>query len=296
MTIAFKPIKLLTLAVGKSPAYHPLSQAGFRTYADKSKAPTTTKHVAGTQKEERVRVRRARPIDVPRVLRFVKEHAKTAWPSLRQNNSQNIVLTDFMARTLAQGNFGFLKTRFECASFGYLNKMTGHSMLAEQQESKRSWGEIRGLALNTAVCPWDAALLEKWARCVQCTRSRQLMLFTAHCLRAPGLHDKYNVHAVLQVVLLVPPNVPKASEVARLLAKNALHRGRDTGFPVLREKALSGLNLQKEWEFFYEVTPDSIKECTQTETLKEDKASPAQNSDSKPINHIKVYSAFPLRK
>ena len=72
-------------------------------------------------------------------------------------------------------------------------------MLAEQQEAKLGWSRIRGVALCSATCPWDAAMLEKWARCVKCPRSKKLMLMTAHCLRAPGLHDKYKVHNIMQV-------------------------------------------------------------------------------------------------
>lgn len=72
-------------------------------------------------------------------------------------------------------------------------------MLAEQQDPRRGWSQIRGLALGGAVCPWDATSLEKWAKCIRCVQSRRLMHFTAHCLRAPALHDKYKVHSILQV-------------------------------------------------------------------------------------------------
>ncbi|XP_045492240.1 uncharacterized protein LOC123691744 [Colias croceus] len=276
MSIAFKLIRLLSPRV-QSPAVCSCHVLNYRNYADKPKAPSTSKHLV-PQNEERIRVRRARPTDVPRILRFVKEHARITWPNLTPNSSHNLILGDFVARTLAQG----------------------HSMLAEQQEAKRTWGTIRGLALSTSVCPWDATLLEKWARCVRCTKSRQLMMFTAHCLRAPGLHDKYNVHTVMQVVLMIPPDSPKSAEIALMLARNTLQRGRDTGFPLVRfdvtnesiTKALSSLNLQKEWEFSYEVQPDAIKECVK-ETLKEDKGG-VQSSEAK--NHITVYTAFPLRK
>lgn len=73
-------------------------------------------------------------------------------------------------------------------------------MLAEQQESRRGSSHIRGLALGVSVCPWDASILEAWARMVRCARDRRLVAFTAHCLRAPALHDKYRVHNILQVV------------------------------------------------------------------------------------------------
>lgn len=72
-------------------------------------------------------------------------------------------------------------------------------MVAEQHSSRRGWLQIRGLALGTAVCAWDAALVERWARCLRCPRSRRMLSFTAHCLRAPALHDKYRVHNILQV-------------------------------------------------------------------------------------------------
>lgn len=72
-------------------------------------------------------------------------------------------------------------------------------MLAEQQESRRGFYQIRGLALTTATSPWDAGMLERWARCLKCPRSRQMLAYTAHCLRAPALHDKYRVHKIMQV-------------------------------------------------------------------------------------------------
>lgn len=60
--------------------------------------------VQGTENEERVRVRRARPADVPRVLRFVREHASAAWPGLiAPPSASHLVLCDYVARALAQG-------------------------------------------------------------------------------------------------------------------------------------------------------------------------------------------------
>lgn len=117
-------------------------------------------------------------------------------PKVSLTNSTNIV------KTFLRWDFLFLFTSFaddNLFSLDYLNS-SGHSMLAEQQEV-RGWSQIRGLALSTALCPWDAAMLERWARCVKCSRSRKLMNFTAHCLRAPALHDKYRVHNILQVRL-----------------------------------------------------------------------------------------------
>ncbi|CAH0717513.1 unnamed protein product, partial [Brenthis ino] len=245
-----------------------------RNYGDKPKAGSSSKQVMVQGTEDiRVRVRRARPADIPRVLRFVKDHSRLAWPGLvgkiPETNS-HIAISDYVARTLAQG----------------------HSMLAEQQEAKRGWSQIRGLALSTSVCPWDATMLEKWARCVRCTRSRKLMLFTAHCLRAPGLHDKYRVHNIMQVVLMVPPNAPKSSEIIQMLAKNSIQRGRDLGFQVLRfdvtddpvAKVLDSLQLKKEYEFNYEVLPNAIK------IFSDDTSNNA--SDAKEGKNIIVYTAF----
>lgn len=76
-------------------------------------------------------------------------------------------------------------------------------MLAEQQEVRRGLSNIRGLALSVAVCPWDASMLERWARTLRCARGRRLVGFTAHCLRAPALHHKYRVQKILQVNLLL---------------------------------------------------------------------------------------------
>ena len=50
-------------------------------------------------------MRRARPADVTRVLRFVREHAKVAWPGLATPPSatHHLVMCDYVARALAQG-------------------------------------------------------------------------------------------------------------------------------------------------------------------------------------------------
>ncbi|CAH0629165.1 unnamed protein product [Chrysodeixis includens] len=250
-----------------------------RLYSDSSKQDVS-KHVVvqGTENEERVRVRRARPADVPRVLRFVREHAKSAWPGLvAPPSASHLVLCDYVARALAQG----------------------HSMLAEQPETRRGWSQIRGLALSMSVCPWDASMLERWARCVRCTRSRRLMHFTAHCLRAPALHDKYRVHNILQVILIVPQDSPKNAEIVHVLAKNSIQRGRDVGFPVLRfdvtdsavGKALEELKLKKEWQLVYDVLPDSLKERPQTDTIPQDQSKPGEPSRNRG-HFIAVYSAL----
>lgn len=59
----------------------------------------------GNENDDRMRVRRARVADVPRVLRFVREHAKTAWPGLISSppSASQLVLSDYVARALAQG-------------------------------------------------------------------------------------------------------------------------------------------------------------------------------------------------
>lgn len=61
--------------------------------------------VQGNENDDRMRVRRARVADVPRVLRFVREHAKTAWPGLISSppSASQLVLSDYVARALAQG-------------------------------------------------------------------------------------------------------------------------------------------------------------------------------------------------
>ncbi|KAH9632160.1 hypothetical protein HF086_006594 [Spodoptera exigua] len=254
-----------------------------RSYSDKQ--DVTSKHVVvrsqvqGSENDDRMRVRRARVADVPRVLRFVREHAKTAWPGLISSppSASQLVLHDYVARALAQG----------------------HSMLAEQQESRRGWSQIRGLALGMSVCPWDAMLLDRWSRCVRCTRSRRLMQFTAHCLRAPALHDKYRVHNILQIILIVPHDSPKNTEIVHLLVKNAIQRGHDVGFPVLRfdvaddniATALEEMKLKKEWQLTYDVLPNALNEQPITETA----ASSMETSKRtyiEPGKFIAVYTAF----
>ncbi|XP_073967364.1 uncharacterized protein isoform X2 [Choristoneura fumiferana] len=245
-----------------------------RNCADKPKTDKASKAaVQGTQNEERLRVRRARPSDVPRVLRFVRENARV-WPGPHVPTASPLVLGDYVARALAQG----------------------HSMVAEQHENRRGWNQIRGLALGTAVCPWDAAMLERWARCIRCTRSRRLMHFTAHCLRAPALHDKYRVHNILQVILIVPPDIPKSGEIINVLAKNSIERGRDVGFPLLRfdvtsesiAKALEDLNLRKEWQLSYDIVPEEINDVEGSERSKQNANRPTNIHG----NFIAVYTAF----
>ncbi|XP_068628014.1 uncharacterized protein [Battus philenor] len=219
-----------------------------RSFADVPKKDSPSDVVVrDTKSDEHIRVRRARPADVPRVLTFIREHTRDVWPSLTAPSSaSHIVLSDYVSRALAQG----------------------HSMIAEHQEAKRNVSRIRALALGTTMCKWDAAALEKWARCVQCSRSRQLLMFTAHCLRAPALHDKYQVHNILQVIMIVPEDVSQRKEVIQMLAKSAMQRGRDIGFSVLRFDAannaviqvLEDMHFNKEWQIVYDVLPDAIKE------------------------------------
>ncbi|XP_032512336.2 uncharacterized protein LOC116766556 [Danaus plexippus] len=252
----------------------------YRNYADSTKVESTSKQVMvqGTADDPVLRVRRARPADITRVIRFVKDNVRLAWPGLvNQNSTSNhVVMSDFVARTLAQG----------------------HSMLAEQQEGKRGWSQIRGVAINTCVCPWDASLLEKWAKCVRCIQSKKMMLFTAHCLRAPELHDKYRVQNILQVILLVPPDSPRSAEVVYMLAKKSIHRGRELGFPLLRfdvtdepiAKILEHLQLKREYAFNYEVLPADIR-VYRMDLNKDEKSSNEKKETKK--NYVTVYTAFP---
>ncbi|XP_049865461.1 uncharacterized protein LOC126366396 [Pectinophora gossypiella] len=253
----------------------------YRCYADTPHTDLTSKQVVvqGNENEQRVRVRRARPSDVPRVLRFVREHARWAWPSLvsapvAPTAASQLVLADYVSRALAQG----------------------HTMVAEQVGSRRGWLQVRGLALGAAVCPWDAAVLERWARCMRCARSRRLMHFTAHCLRAPGLHDKYRVHNILQVIMILPPDAQHNPEIVQVLARSAIQRGREVGYPLLRfdvtnehvAQALEGLQLTKEWHMSYDIMPESMQE-------KESGASPAAavpNPKERKMSFITVYTSF----
>lgn len=72
-------------------------------------------------------------------------------------------------------------------------------MVAEQLESKKGWTHIRGVAVSTGVCPWDAALLKRWSQCVLCPAGKKLLNVAAISLAGPGLHDKYRVQNILQV-------------------------------------------------------------------------------------------------
>ncbi|XP_034825048.1 uncharacterized protein [Maniola hyperantus] len=247
-----------------------------RHFADTPKKdPTRQVMVHGTEGEAHVRVRRARPADAPSVIRFVKDNARLAWPGFvsAPDAPNQVILSDYVARTLAQG----------------------HTMLAEQQMEKRGWCQVRGLALSACVCPWDATLLETWARCVPCTRAHKLLLFAAHCLRAPDLHDKYRVHNILQVVLMVPPD-PKCEEIVQMLARHSIQRCRELGFSLLRfdvtddavTKALEGLQLKKEYEFNYEILPNVIKLYTADINNKETDTSTGK------VPQITVYTSFPM--
>ncbi|XP_047989521.1 uncharacterized protein LOC125228869 isoform X2 [Leguminivora glycinivorella] len=182
----------------------------LRNYSDTSKSDSKKAivKVQGTETEQRLRVRLARPSDVPRVLKFVRDHVRV-WPGPLTPNS--LILNDYVARTLAQG----------------------HSMLAEQTPNATR-SEILGLALAAAIRSWDADILERWANCIRCKRSKRLINFTAHCLRAPKLHENFEVDRILQVTLIVPPDKPKSAEIAQALAKNAIKRGKDSGFPLVR--------------------------------------------------------------
>ena len=69
--------------------------------------------VKGTE-DLRLRVRRARPADVPRVLRFVREYSRLAWPGEEKKPGVNnhVVLSDYVTRTLAQGSYVYLGFMF----------------------------------------------------------------------------------------------------------------------------------------------------------------------------------------
>ncbi|XP_026326746.1 uncharacterized protein LOC113235300 isoform X2 [Hyposmocoma kahamanoa] len=253
----------------------------FRSFADTTVTTSTdvdSKQIAqGPENEQKLRVRRARPSDVPRVLRFVRENARVAWPSIitpAPPTASNLVLCDYVARALAQG----------------------HTMVAEQHSSRRGWLQIRGLALSTAVCAWDAALVERWARCLRCPRSRRVLNFTAHCLRAPALHDKYRVHNILQVNLIVPSNVVNNKEIVHVLAKSAIQRGRDIGFPLLRfdvtdediANSLEELQMKKEWQLAYDILPEAMHEKDVTPSTD---TNSVQDKDKK-TKFFAVYTTF----
>ncbi|XP_041972762.1 uncharacterized protein LOC121728627 [Aricia agestis] len=255
----------------KSPFLRKLMRIGWRNFVDSSSDSKRNKDVMiqGTSLVH-FRVRRARPRDMPRVIRFVQQNAPLMWPGANiptTSKSHVAVMTDLLSRSLSQG----------------------HTMLAEQQEANRGWLQVRGLALNTSLTPWDATLLEKWAHCIQCDSSKKLILLSAQFLQAPGLHKKYMVSQILQILLLVPPDTPRASQVAQVLAKASMHRGQDLGYKVIRfdvtsdlvNKVLSELKLTKEWE----TNVDSVftKETNN------------QRKSSTKIKKIIVYTAFPQR-
>ncbi|CAH2063921.1 unnamed protein product, partial [Iphiclides podalirius] len=258
-----------------------------RGFADIPKKDTSSHvMVRTTDKDEQMRVRRARAADVPRVLKFVREHTRDMWPALTiPSNASQLVLSDYVSRALAQG----------------------HSMIAERQESKHNWSKIKALALSTTTCKWDASVLEKWARCVQCSRSRQALMFTAHCLRAPALHDKYHVHSILQVILIVPEDVSKQTELVNMLVKSAIQRGRDVGFSLVRFdaaneaviKALEQMKMNKEWQIAYDVLPDCIKEREKPKDMKycittvdAEEANKYKEIQFGPGHSLSVYSTF----
>lgn len=214
-----------------------------RKFADKpdKTAPSKLKEIVvkGSEETDRLRIRRARPADVPRVLKFVSAHAASIWPGVETNANTvaHVILSDYVARALAQG----------------------HSMLAEQLETRKGWSYIRGVAIAASTCPWDAGMLMKWSNCVACDKSKKLMQFTAHCLKTPELHDKHNVEKLMQVTLIVPQGHPKANEIATNLMKSTLQRGQEIGSPLMRfdvtnsatAKILEDMKLTKEWEMIF---------------------------------------------
>ncbi|KAI5643568.1 hypothetical protein NE865_04370 [Phthorimaea operculella] len=260
-----------------------------RAFADTPHTDLTTsktsKQLITTENDSKVRVRRARSSDVPRVMRFVRENSRVAWPSLvstpvSPTSTSQLVLADYVARALSQG----------------------HTMMAEQVATRRGWLTVRGLALGSAVCPWDATMLEKWARCIKDQRSRHLVNLAATCLRGPGLHDKYHVHNILQVILIIPPESQNCSEIVQMLAKSAIQRGKEVGFPLLRfdatsepvAKALEDMKLQREWILLCNLlhVADTI---TENSVNKEASKQADETTSAKELpdkgNFVAVYSA-----
>ncbi|XP_063380444.1 uncharacterized protein LOC134667083 [Cydia fagiglandana] len=244
-----------------------------RSYSDtpKSDSKKAVVKVQGTSTEQRVRVRLTRTSDVPRVLKFVREHVRV-WPGPLEPN--RLVLNDYVARTLAQG----------------------HSMLAEQTPNA-TCSEILGLALVAAVCSWDADILEQWSKCIRCTRSKRLVNFTAHCLRAPKLYENYGVEKILQVTLIVPPDKPKSAEIAQALAKNAIKRGKEVGFPLVRfditkdtdAKSLEELNLKNEWSVSYRII--DITDLNQVAEGRKENRKKKETSNVPAANSVSVYTS-----
>ncbi|XP_063635538.1 uncharacterized protein LOC134806236 [Cydia splendana] len=244
-----------------------------RSYSDtpKSDSKKAVVKVQGTDTEQRLRVRLTRPSDVPRVLKFVREHVRV-WPGPLEPN--HLVLNDYVARTLAQG----------------------HSMLAEQTPNVTR-SEILGLALVAAVCSWDADILQQWAKYIRCTRSKRLVNFSAHCLRAPKLHENYGVERILQVTLIVPPDKPKSAEIALALAKTAIKRGKEVGFPLVRfdvtndsdAKSLEELNLKNEWSVSYKIV--DITALNQDAQGRKEDRKKDETSNVTSGNFVTVYTA-----
>ncbi|PZC80074.1 hypothetical protein B5X24_HaOG215415 [Helicoverpa armigera] len=100
-----------------------------------------------------------------------------------------------------------------------------------------------------------------------------------------------------KVILIVPRESPKNTEIVHVLVKNAIQRGRDVGFPVLRfdvtddavANAIEELKLQKEWQLTYDVISDALrdKRTRITETMPTLKG----HITPKASNFISVYTA-----
>ncbi|CAG9791703.1 unnamed protein product [Diatraea saccharalis] len=108
MSTVFNLLKLFSMkSVFRSRTSGCLTRPVRRYYADTSKSDSKSKQVVaqGTENEQRVRVRRARASDVPRVLRFVRENVRVAFPVLGSPPPpHNMILNDYVTRALAQGN------------------------------------------------------------------------------------------------------------------------------------------------------------------------------------------------
>lgn len=75
-----------------------------------------------------MRVRRARPSDVPRVLRFVRENARTSWPGfISPPANSHTVLCDYVARALSQGKKYFFNNFFNKDES--VNNLTWHGLV-----------------------------------------------------------------------------------------------------------------------------------------------------------------------
>ncbi|CAH1156173.1 unnamed protein product [Phaedon cochleariae] len=100
-------------------------------------------------------------------------------------------------------------------------------------------GCIVGACINNTTNPWDPDLKEKLACNVQCTKTKQLLLFQAHVQRFPRLWNCYDVQKVFEISNVFLKRELRKTDIMEKLVRESKDLAADCGYKVVRLDATS---------------------------------------------------------